>query len=559
MLVLPHRGREVSVQGAQDFALRFSGFELSPALRRLSGPLGDIPLRAKSFDVLVYLANAQGRIVSKTELLDAIWPDVTVSDESLERCVSDVRAALLDDERKILKTVARRGYVFTANFEAASAPFPERKLHWLVPSVLIIFSIVSISVMRTWVWSKPEPAPVLAILPIKNASGDDKQNYFSEGLTEDITTALGQYKSLSVVASGSAQRFKNSNESADIIGSKLGATFLLSGQLRQSPEKIVLALQLVKAETGVQIWAGQYDGEADGFVGAKSNLVGIVASTLDAHMTKVELDRVALKPSGSLTAYDLVLKGNALLRNTHVEKRGAAIAEARGLYEAALAHDARSADAAVGIANSYLLAWLEPSPGHPTNTEFQSANSLQYAGDYARHAVELDETSASARATLGWTLFWQKGPAEALPSFDRALELNPGLADWRYGLLLSHGGRAKEAEAYMKRIMLIDPLYPPRYKYLLGKAFFFQGRYAEALPLINQAAAEMPSHRPSHVLLAATHAELGMVDSLALDVADIRKLDPNFTIQGWLKYIRISDPDYVKRLTIGLEHAGLNH
>ncbi len=196
-----------------------------------------------------------------------------------------------------------------------------------------------------------------------------------------------------------------------------------------------------------------------------------IASSLDAHITKAELDRVAHKSAQDLNSYDQVLQANALLRNTHVENRGEAIAKARGLYETAASTDVRYADAVEGIANTYLMAWLEPSPNSPTNDEFQSPNALKWAGDYARKAVELDETSASARATLGWILYWQNGPAEGLPSFDRALELNPGLSDWRYGLLLSHGGRARDAENYMKRIMLIDPLYPPRYKYLLGKAY----------------------------------------------------------------------------------------
>jgi DNA-binding winged helix-turn-helix (wHTH) protein len=95
-------------------SIRFDRFEITPARRQLSGPLGDIDLRAKSFDVLLHLINSAGRVVSKNELLDAVWPDVTVTDESLERCVSDIRAALSDDQRKILKTVSRRGYLFAA-------------------------------------------------------------------------------------------------------------------------------------------------------------------------------------------------------------------------------------------------------------------------------------------------------------------------------------------------------------------------------------------------------------------------------------------------------------
>ncbi|MFO1068961.1 MAG: hypothetical protein U1E14_10620 [Geminicoccaceae bacterium] len=188
--------------------------------------------------------------------------------------------------------------------------------------------------------------------------------------------------------------------------------------------------------------------------------------------------------------------------------------------------------------------------------EFQAPEALRRAGDHARQAIALDETSATARATLGWILNWQSGPTEGLVLFDQALQLNPGLVDWRYGLLLSHGGRAADAEAYMKRIMVTDPLHPPRYRYLLGKAYYFQGRYAEALPLIRQAAAQMPAHRPSHVLLAAISAELGGTGDLAGLVRDVYALEPAFTIDDWLAYIRISDTAYAERLRRGLLAAG---
>jgi TolB-like protein/DNA-binding winged helix-turn-helix (wHTH) protein/Tfp pilus assembly protein PilF len=543
-------------------SMRFAGFELVPTRRQLTGPRGEIDLRPKSFDVLLHLINAAGRVVPKEELLDAIWPDVTVTDESLERCVSDIRAALSDDDRKILKTVSRRGYLFAAELNKPIDPVsvmikPHSNGWRMLAAALAVVAVILGFGAQRWQRSADEGAPLVAVLPLVNAAGDTKQDYFADGLTEDLSQALSRFKSIGVVASTSAMKFKGSAAPLAEIGKKLGARFLLTGNLRQGTDKIVLSLQLADAASGAQIWSGQYDGEPKGFIGAKADLVDTIASSLDAHVTKAELDRVSHKSAQDLNTYDLVLQGNALLRNTHVENRGEAIAKARGLYETAASADARYANAVEGIANTYLMAWLEPSPNSSTNEEFQSLNALKWAGDYARKAVELDETSPSARATLGWILYWQNGPAEGLPSFDRALELNPGLADWRYGLLLSHGGRAKDAEIYMKRIMQIDPLYPPRYKYLLGKAYYFQGRYDEALPLIKQAAVEMPSHRPSHVLLAAVTAEKGMKDELPALVQDVFKLDPKFNIAGWLKYLRISDKDYAARLRNGLLAAGL--
>jgi TolB-like protein/DNA-binding winged helix-turn-helix (wHTH) protein len=545
--------------------LHFAGFDLFPARRELRRGSSEIELRPKSFDVLLALIEAGGRVVSKEELLDAVWPDVIVTDESLERCVSDIRAALSDSQRKILKTVSRRGYLFAAEIgrgppagrgvEASASSRAKSGIAAKVAAAVVGVGFAAFAVQNYFGKADMGP-PLVAVLPLTDTSGGSSQDYFADGLTEDLTQALSRFKSIGVVASSSALKFKASDTPFAEIGERLHAKFLLTGNLRQSTDKIVLSLQLSNAATGTQVWSGQYDGEKKGFADAKSDLVETVASTLDAHITKSELDRISRKSAQSMGSYDLVLQANALLRNTHVEKRGKAIAEARKLYEQAAAEDARYADAVEGIANTYLMAWLEPSPNSDLGKEFQTPNSLKWAGDYARKAVEIDETSASARATLGWILYWQTGPADGLPSFDRALELNPGLADWRYGLLLSHGGRAKDAETYMKRIMQIDPLYPPRYKYLLGKAYYFQGRYDEALPLIKQAAVEMPSHRPSHVLLAAVVAEMGKKEELSVLKNDVLKLDPNFHIGSWLTYLRISDLLYEKRLRAGLMAAG---
>ena len=496
--------------------------------------------------------------MSKTELLDAIWPDVTVSDESLERCVSDIRAALSDHGRRILKTVARRGYILAVDVEKVTENPPlQRKSRWALPSAIGAFILLAGAFLAVFLQEQGDRLQLLAVLPIQDISGHPNREYFVEGLTEDLASTLTRLKTVGVVATGSSAKFKDNTHDTKDIGRQLGATFLLTGKLQQLPERISLTLQLIDAGSGAQMWSGEYDGVPDGFVDAKANLVRKIATALDAHITKSELDRIARKPAADLNSYDLVLQGNALLRNIHLERRGESISAARRLFQSAMIIDPRSSRAAEGLANSYLMAWLEPSPGHEINREFQSSNVLQWAGDYARQAVELDETSASARATLGWVLYWQSGPAEALALFDKANELDPGRVDWRYGLMLSHGGRAEESEAYMKRLMQIDPLYPPRYKYLLGKAYYFQGRYEEAFPLIKQAAAEMPSHRQSHVLLVAVASDLDQRVELPKYVDDVFKLVPNFSTKDWLNYIRFSDDQYEERMRHALLTAGM--
>jgi len=170
--------------------------------------------------------------------------------------------------------------------------------------------------------------------------------------------------------------------------------------------------------------------------------------------------------------------------------------------------------------------------------------------------VELDGTFAQARATLGWILFWIHGPAEGIAEFERAFEFNPNFVDGRFGLLLSHGGRAPEAIEYMKKIMRLDPLYSPRFTYLLGKGYFFTGEYEKAFELIRRAAIQMPDHRPSHVLYSAVAAHMKRTEETSAAVAEVRRIHPEFTISSWMEFMRISSPDYTKRLTSGLRKAG---
>ncbi|MCY1126581.1 winged helix-turn-helix domain-containing protein [Frigidibacter sp. RF13] len=541
--------------------LVFGEFELLPSQRMLRGREGPIELRPTSLSVLIYLVSSAGRVVSKEELLDAIWPDVTVSEESLTRCVSDIRSALSDGERRMLKTVSRRGYLFAAEVETGPSkiPTPARRKSMALTAMFGILALI-VALLGTWALSSAQPKihsrPLLAVLPLEGAATEADDDYFADGLTEDISLALSRFGSILVIAQSSTVRFKGSTASIRDIGDQLNARFLLTGSTRRDDARIILNLQLTDVADGVQVWSGQYDGEVNGFFGAKTALVGTIASILDRQITKVELDRIARSQPPDMTAYDLVLQGDALLRNTEGRERGENIATARDLYERAAAIDPRYSEAVEGIANTYLLAWLEPHSSSPLAGEFQTPNALKWAGDYARKAVELDETSATARATLGWILNWQSGPSAGLTLYDQALQLNPGLVDWRYGLLLSHGGRAEEAEAYMKQIMISDPLHPPRYRYLLGKAYYFQGRYDEGLPLIRQAAAQMPAHQPSHVLLAALLAEIGETNSLKDLVAEVNALVPGFTVEKWLAYIRISDEAYADRLRRGLLAAG---
>jgi tetratricopeptide (TPR) repeat protein len=196
-------------------------------------------------------------------------------------------------------------------------------------------------------------------------------------------------------------------------------------------------------------------------------------------------------------------------------------------------------------------------PASRSARNFQQQSIIDRAQSLAQSAVDMDGTLVEARATLGWILNWQYQLKDGILEFDRAFELNPNFVDGRYGLLLSHAGRAPDAIAYMKRIMRLDPHYPPHYGYRLGKAYFFVGNYEQAAELIRSATLRLPGHLPSRVMLAAVSSHLGREEEARAAAAEVIRIKADFTIAGWVKFLRITDRAYSDRLTDGLLRAGL--
>ena len=569
---------------------RFEGFTLDMLRRVVRNGEREIELRPKSFDVLCCLVERAGQLVTKEEIIQTVWPNVVVGDDSLARCVSDVRQALGDSDQTIIKTLPRRGYLLAApvsaaardgpvlpaeaieessisypdNGRGAGAPpatpgLPRTRTAWrhLTGAALLLVLIGA----SAWFWFRPSGMPLpdrpsIAVLPFTNMSGDPQQDYFSDGISEDLATSLSKFNDLLVIARDSAFKFKGNPIPAQQIGQQLGVRYLLLGSTRRDPERIRVTAQLVDTASGVQLWSERYDVGLSGLFSVQDEIVQKIVVTLVAQLSRSELDRALRKPPVDLAAYDYYLRGNALMHDTMPAKHGETIALARALYEQAIAADARYAPAIQGLALTYFRSWFHPSPGHPVGSEFQQQAILDRAESLARKAVELDNTLAKARATLGWILYWQERPKEGMSEFERAFELNPNFVDARFGGMLVHNGRAPEAIEYLKRVMRLDPFYSPICTYYLGMAYFFVGRYEEANELIRSVSTRMPDHRPK-VLLAAISAYQGHNEQARSVAAEVLHTDPEFRIARWLKFLRITEEDYAEHLANGLRKAGL--
>lgn len=571
-------------------AFEFEGYTLD--LNRGCLRAGDrvIELRPKSFTVLTYLVENAGRLVSKDEIIQAAWPDVVVTDESLAKCVSEVRAALDGSGNRLVRTVPKRGYVLdvpvsetngqltstaapgcavaaSAVGPATSTAFPLRGTMAprgrLIagPGVALLITIATLlAAVFSWNYATHAPQtdrPSIAVLPFVNASREPQQAYFSDGLTEDLIASLGRFSGIFVVGRNSAFAYKGKGVPADQVARELGVRYLVEGSIRRDDGRVRITAELIDATTRTQLWAESYDGVSDRIFAMQDEVTRSIVAMLIAHVSRFELARVLRKPSDSLDAYDYYLRGKALITMRHGDSRGTMLAQARDFFERSLGVDPRYAPALQGLAYTYAAAYLEPMSDGLFAAELRQPAILDRALKLGLQAVELDPYLAEAHATLAWILHWQHRRSEAITEFKHALVLNPNLADGRLAHMLVHDGRAGEAVELMQRMMRQDPFPPAIYFSYLGNAYYLTGQYDAAFDTLRIGAERMPGYRAIPVWLAAAAAQSGRPGEARKATATVLSMAPDFTVTGWLRHIEFDRRSDADRLADGLRKAGL--
>jgi adenylate cyclase len=412
--------------------LQFAGYTLDIARNSLRTADRKVALRRKSFELLRYLAENPDRVVTKEELLKAIWPDVVATEESLAHCVSEVRQAIGDSAQTIIETVPRRGYRLAAAVSrvttSAAVPQPalQTELARTDPSPRSQSSLVD--------------RPSVAVLPFANLSGDPRQDYISDGITEDITTELSRFSELRVIARNSAFQYKGKAVDIRQVGRELGARYVLEGSVRRSGDRIRITAQLIDAVTGAHRWAERHDRELYDAFAVQDEVVRAIVAILAAHVRRAEIERALLKPPAAWEAYDYYLRG-AEAHLLHTNRRTkASLYEARRLLEQSLAIDPEYARAAAVMSQTYVYAYLEPFDG-----DYLSPAALDHALELAQTAVHLDPRLPQARAQLGWVLLFKCQHDAAIAEFERAFALNSNFIDHRFAFALIFEGEPARA------------------------------------------------------------------------------------------------------------------
>lgn len=558
----------------------FQGFTLDAARGCLTAERGEIDLRPKSFEVLRYLVEHAGRLVSKDELMQAIWPNVTVTEHSLTHCISEIRSAIGDRDQTIIKTVPRRGYLFSAPVHTPAMPVrdgsePANPIA-AVPSVsrrglsnmrlrasmLLVVLALGVLAAAAFAWiattksSAPEERPSLAVLRFANQSGDPSQDYLAEGLSEDLITSLSRISNLFVIGRHSSFAYSGRGMPAAQIGRELGARYLLDGSVRRDGERIRVAVQLIDTGSRGELWAQNYDEPFTGVFTLQDDLTRKIVDTLVVRVNRTELARSLRKPPGNLAAYDYYLRGNALLKSRSGINRGEMVAQARTYFEQSLAADPNYVPSLQGLAEAYNIIWLEITEYPPIANEHRKPATLEHARTLADRAVALDPLLPEAHITRAYILNWQYEREEAQAEVRKALDLNPNITDGRIAHILMQNGHADEAIAFLERAVRHDPLPPDIYLSWLGNSYYLVGRYEEAYRALKAGSQKMPTYRAMFVWLAAAAAQAGHAEEAKTTAAMVLMQNPGFTIEAWLDLIRLQ-PNNAARLAEGLRKAGL--
>ena len=392
--------------------LSLSGFQIDLARAELRTSAGaHVELRPRSFAVLRLLIENAGRLVHKDEIMDAVWDDAIVTEDSLTQCIADIRHALRDKDRRIVRTVPRRGYSFVAAVTPADPP------HGGVDAP-------TFDIERTL----PDRASI-AVLPFINFSGEPGQEYLCDGISEDIITELSRFRELFVIARNSSFKYKGKPTDIREIGRELGVRYVLEGSVQQSGNRIRVTAQLIDAASGAHRWAERYDRELEDVFAVQDEVTWAIVSTLAAHVTQAERERTRTKPPATWQAYDYYLKAGETFGLFRATRSAKDLYEVRRLLEQSLAIDPGFARAYGRLAITYLATWH-----HPLDGDFLNPDTVERAYQLTRKAVQLDPTSPQAHADMGDMLTWKGDHDASIVAFDKAIALNPNFSDGRFAL-----------------------------------------------------------------------------------------------------------------------------
>jgi len=492
----------------------FSDHTLDTDRRELSRGSETIAVEPQVFDLLVYLVQNRDRVVSKDDVIASVWNGRIVSDSTLTSRINAARKAVGDsgDEQKLIRTIARKGFRFVgtvvdapAHAAAALPPESREKSRRAVP---------------------PLDRPGIAVLPFVNMSGDPEQEYFSDGISEDIITALSKLRWFFVIARNSSFVYKGKSVHMNQVASELGVGYVLEGSVRKSGDRLRITAQLNDVPTGSHIWAERYDrGVADVFQ-VQDEITEAIVAAIEPQLYAAENFRAKRKPPDSMDAWDLVMR--ALSHYWRVTRADSIVAQA--LLEKAIAIDPNYGQALGVLAASYTFS------AHMGWANMETTVPL--ARDAALAAIRADSEDPWAHQALASVHLFTRRFEDSLAEFEFALSLNPNfsLAQGYYGVALAYCGRWEEADEAARRAMRLSPREPfsAVYAGIAAYAQFVGRNYEEAMRLAREAIRQRADFVGAHRVLTAAAGMTGQAEIAKAALKELRAAQPNISL-AWIR------------------------
>jgi adenylate cyclase len=504
-------------------SLSFDPFRFEPATGRLWRGPQEVSLTPKAAAVLGALLDRAGELVPKQILFESVWRDTIVSDDALVACVQELRRVLADDCRqpRFIETRHRRGYRFL------------RPVTSVVPG------------------SELSSRPTIAVLPLENASGDPEQEYFSDGITQDIITALAKHRSLLVVARSPSFAFRGHSVDVCRAGADLRADYVVEGSVGKAGTRVRIRTRLVETESGAYVWAEQYDRELDSLFEVQDQIVATIAARIEPEVSSAERLRATRRLRSTLRAWDCFHLG---LQHFY-QSTAADNLEAQRYFRRAIELDQGLAQAYAWLAYAEVLemVYFDAEP---------NVERLEQAVATARKAVALDERDAMTHFACGRALLASKIYQDAIAELQAAVELNPNLAVVYCGLgdSLAYEGRFREAMPCFERAIQLSPHDPQRWACYAYRALahLLAEQFESAVEWGTKATRVPNCHYWPFAHRVAALGYLQRPADLAAAVAELMRRKPKFSCSfARERLFYIKESEHIERYIEGLRRAGI--
>jgi TolB-like protein/Tfp pilus assembly protein PilF len=497
--------------------LSFGDYEIDVKRRELSRATIPVHVEPQVFDLLVYLVQNRDRVVSKDDLIASVWGGRVISDSTLTSRINAARTAIGDsgEEQKLIRTIPRKGlrFVGIAHTKPGGEPADTGRPP---PDEIQTPSRPAL----------PLPdRPAIAVLPFVNMSGDSEQEYFSDGISEDIITALSRLRWLFVIARNSSFIYKGKAVHMKQVAEELGIGYVVEGSVRKAGERVRITAQLNDVATGSHIWAERYDRDLADVFAVQDEITEAIVAAIEPQIYAAENFHAQRKPPDSMDAWDLVMR--ALSHYWRVTRQDNVVAQA--LLEKAISIDPNYGQALGVLATSHTfsahMGWQD------------MATSIPIAEGAALTAIRADSEDPWAHHALACVRLFTRRYDDSLAEFELALRLNPNfsLAQGYYGLALSYCGRWQQADEAARRAIRLSPRDPFSAVYygIAAYAQFIGRNYDEAMRLGRESIRQRADFVGAHRVFTAAAAMAGEIDVSKIALQALRGAQPNISL-AWI-------------------------